>query len=200
MAFIERVTGMSQKNTITLLENGPLLVEGEARVYNTVSELVAAETPIHLCRCGASANKPFCDGSHTRIGFTDCCTVDNSKDEELEAWTPLTITCRPNAMLVIRGPVIIVGPDGTKARRNKAALCRCGASRNKPFCDISHKKINFQDDALVVAAKPEQDLEEQESVAEGETAAPATLQESADDGTAVTPDAAPDIKQEPDAE
>ncbi|MDH5777473.1 MAG: CDGSH iron-sulfur domain-containing protein, partial [Gammaproteobacteria bacterium] len=138
-----------QKNIITIIENGPLQVEGEVRVYNTVSELVADETPVSLCRCGQSKNKPFCDGGHVEAGFKDCCQVDNSKDEELEEYSPLTITCRPNGMLVVKGPMTIIGPDGTsQARRNKAALCRCGASRNKPFCDISHKKVGFVDDAF----------------------------------------------------
>ena len=139
-----------QKNIITILENGPLQVEGEVKVYNTMSELVADQTPVSLCRCGKSNNKPFCDGSHEQAGFKDCCQVDNNKDEELDAYTPLTITCRPNGMLVVRGPMTIIGPDGkSRALRNKAALCRCGASRNKPFCDISHKKVGFVDDAFV---------------------------------------------------
>ena len=137
------------RNIITIIEDGPLKVEGEAMVYNTVGELVTDETPLLLCRCGASKNKPLCDGQHKAIGFKDACKVDNSRDEELEAHTPLVISSRPNAMLVVRGPMIIVGPDGrSKARRNRAALCRCGMSRNKPFCDVTHKKQNFVDDAL----------------------------------------------------
>ena len=56
--------------------------------------------------------------------------------------------------------MIIIGPDGvSKARRNRAALCRCGMSRNKPFCDVTHKKQNFVDDALNAEqnAPPEQE-------------------------------------------
>lgn len=150
---------MTQKNIITVIQNGPLQIEGEVRIYNTMGELVEREPvedepPVMLCRCGASNNKPFCDGNHAKIGFQDGDEsnhnlADNSKNEELDAFSPLTVSCRPDAMLVIRGPMTIVSADGqSRALRNKAAFCRCGASRNKPFCDISHKKINFSDDAL----------------------------------------------------
>lgn len=156
------------RNIITIIENGPIKVEGRAVVYNTVGELVADETPLLLCRCGASKNKPLCDGQHEAIGFTDCCTVDNTRDEEPEDYTPLTITSRPNAMLVVRGPMTIIGPDGrAKARRNRAALCRCGLSRNKPFCDITHKKENFVDDAFTSA---ESEVVQQEDKGQGDEA------------------------------
>ena len=138
------------KNIITILEDGPLQVQGDFRVYDTIGQLVEHEGELMLCRCGASKIKPRCDGSHASIGFKDCCKVDNSKDEPLEADSTLIISCRPNGMLVAKGPMVIIGPDGqSRATRNKAALCRCGASRNKPFCDVSHKKTGFIDDALL---------------------------------------------------
>lgn len=178
-----------QKNIITVIENGPLQIEGEVKVYNTVSELVADETPVALCRCGASNNKPFCDGSHEQAGFVDCCQVDSSKDEEPEAYTPLTITCRPNGMLVVKGPMTIIGPAGTsKVRRNKAALCRCGASRQKPFCDISHKKINFIDDALLVEDEPESEVNTTEQQAASRDEAVVTAEPGMDNETGPTPD------------
>jgi CDGSH-type Zn-finger protein len=57
--------------TIRLRANGPYVIEGDdVRVtdWNGV-EYTAERRPIALCRCGASARKPFCDGSHSRIGF-----------------------------------------------------------------------------------------------------------------------------------
>ena len=141
---------MASRNIITIIEDGPLQVQGDFRVYNTIGEIVAHEGELMLCRCGASKTKPVCDGSHTEAGFKDCCVVDKSKDEALEKSSALIISCRPNGMLVAKGPMIIIGPDGqSKTMRNKAALCRCGASRNKPFCDVSHKKCDFKDDALI---------------------------------------------------
>ena len=144
---------MAIKNRLTLIEDGPIQVEGDFRVYDTVGKIVEHEGMLMLCRCGASKNKPLCDGSHSEVNFKDCCKIDNSKDEALEADKVLIISCRPNGMLVARGPMHIIGPDGnSKAIRNKAALCRCGASRNRPFCDVSHKKAGFIDDALLDSA------------------------------------------------
>ncbi len=49
--------------------NGPLLVQGEVSLQGVKGEKVYSSRRITLCRCGASANKPFCDGSHSRVGF-----------------------------------------------------------------------------------------------------------------------------------
>ena len=58
---------------ITPLNNGPIRIEGEFEIYDPQGNLfgLAGRTVISLCRCGQSANKPFCDGSHARTGFTD---------------------------------------------------------------------------------------------------------------------------------
>ncbi len=56
---------------ITVRQNGPLLVEGDdvTLAGPDGAELPLERRPFALCRCGASENKPFCDGSHNRIGF-----------------------------------------------------------------------------------------------------------------------------------
>ena len=56
---------------ITVRDNGPLLVEVEGlSVCDTNgSEFPLQGSNVALCRCGASANKPFCDGAHGRIDF-----------------------------------------------------------------------------------------------------------------------------------
>jgi CDGSH-type Zn-finger protein/truncated hemoglobin YjbI len=51
--------------------NGPYVVEGVERFENHLGEAIPAEPHMALCRCGGSANKPFCDGTHARNGFTD---------------------------------------------------------------------------------------------------------------------------------
>jgi CDGSH-type Zn-finger protein len=53
--------------------NGPIRIEGEFEIFdpNGVSFGLAGRTVISLCRCGHSANKPFCDGAHKRMGFAD---------------------------------------------------------------------------------------------------------------------------------
>jgi len=57
--------------------NGPLFVRGLVRIVGQDGGLIREDTRLALCRCGASENKPFCDGSHRRIGFTT--TAETSK-------------------------------------------------------------------------------------------------------------------------
>jgi CDGSH-type Zn-finger protein/uncharacterized Fe-S cluster protein YjdI len=49
--------------------NGPLRVRGNLEITSGTGRVVARVTSTYLCRCGGSANKPFCDGTHTKIGF-----------------------------------------------------------------------------------------------------------------------------------
>ena len=49
--------------------DGPLAVRGNMEIMAGTGRVVARVTSARLCRCGGSANKPFCDGSHTRVGF-----------------------------------------------------------------------------------------------------------------------------------
>jgi CDGSH-type Zn-finger protein len=62
------------------------------------------------------------------------------------------IRCRPNGPLVVEGPVTIVDHEGNafaiSTEKPNVALCRCGQSANKPFCDGAHKQANFQADNL----------------------------------------------------
>jgi uncharacterized Fe-S cluster protein YjdI len=55
--------------TVTIWPNGPLFVRGSVKVTDKNGEVVREGTRMALCRCGESANKPFCDASHRRIGF-----------------------------------------------------------------------------------------------------------------------------------
>ena len=56
--------------TITPLENGPYLVKGPVTVLDADgSQYQVERSTIALCRCGASTTKPFCDGTHSKIGF-----------------------------------------------------------------------------------------------------------------------------------
>jgi CDGSH-type Zn-finger protein/uncharacterized Fe-S cluster protein YjdI len=52
------------------VENGPLHVKGNLEVVTGTGRTVQRVTECWLCRCGSSANKPFCDGTHRKIGFT----------------------------------------------------------------------------------------------------------------------------------
>ncbi len=55
---------------ITTVENGPFRVEGVIELIDTDGRVVETKRErVSLCRCGASTEKPFCDGTHSKIGF-----------------------------------------------------------------------------------------------------------------------------------
>jgi len=58
---------------------------------------------------------------------------------------PVVVTLRPNGPIVITGKIEVKRPDGTVLSRDTdIALCRCGHSQTKPFCDKSHKRVGFK--------------------------------------------------------
>lgn len=220
---------------ITVSENGPYVVSGSVPMARQTivsnaqgdsidwqqGEAFATEETYSLCRCGQSANKPFCDSSHERVGFngtetasrrpyleqaeeqdgptltlTDAqplCAFARFCDVAGQIWNLVeqagpdaaALTAREAAMcpsgrlvvwdretkrpvgpdfepsigivsdpfeevagpIWVRGGIPIVAADGQPYEvRNRVTLCRCGASRNKPFCDASHAQIGFTDD------------------------------------------------------
>lgn len=60
---------------IAVRNNGPLRIEGDMTILDADGNAfgLAGRTVISLCRCGHSENKPFCDGSHNRVGFQSTC-------------------------------------------------------------------------------------------------------------------------------
>ena len=54
--------------TIKIAENGPLIVQGEFNLIDAQGNEVPVKKAA-LCRCGGSTIKPFCDGTHSKIGF-----------------------------------------------------------------------------------------------------------------------------------
>ena len=205
------------KAVIEPTENGPFFVRNLSEFRNSKGERIATKPFMVLCRCGGSAHKPFCDGTHMKIGFSGAkaedrvpdklnsyvgkeitihdnrgvcahagfCT-DNSPavfDVKSEPWispdaddadkTARTIRLCPSGALSYtkdgvlhkdldrepvvtvsrNGPYHVVGgvelndPTGCKPEsKEHYALCRCGASKNKPFCNGAHADINFKDD------------------------------------------------------
>lgn len=127
-------------NVIYLRENGPLAVRAEVVLDGNLFGYRAT-----LCRCGASKNKPFCDNSHTEIGFIasgEPATVDKTPLAVRNG--PIEITLKRNGPLRVRGNLEICCGTGRIIKRTTAdALCRCGHSQNKPFCDGSHAKAGF---------------------------------------------------------
>ncbi len=54
---------------ITILKNGPYIVTGAVELQDADGKTYPAQARMALCRCGASTKKPFCDGTHSKIGF-----------------------------------------------------------------------------------------------------------------------------------
>jgi CDGSH-type Zn-finger protein len=76
--------------------------------------------------------------------------------ERHDAEPGAVITPYPDGPLIVRGPFVITGPDGqpVPASRKTVALCRCGMSANKPFCDGSHARTGFRAPGHALAGAP----------------------------------------------
>jgi CDGSH-type Zn-finger protein len=58
--------------TIQVAKDGPLIVTGSVQLSDAQGQAIVSDASVvALCRCGASGNKPFCDGAHKSAGFTD---------------------------------------------------------------------------------------------------------------------------------
>jgi len=65
------LTDMEEKNArFKVNKGGPLEITGFFRVADASGKIIENEGPVFLCRCGGSGNKPYCDGSHNRNGFS----------------------------------------------------------------------------------------------------------------------------------
>ncbi len=138
--------GVPGGNVAELPPAGPLCLTGRIQV-EVDGEIVADTDDVALCRCGHSRSKPFCDGSHGRVGFADPGVIMGGRlvpgrDGPAEG-DPVLIICRKDGPLLVRGPLTVVASDGGRAQGMKGALCRCGASSTKPFCDGTHRDAGF---------------------------------------------------------
>lgn len=61
----------SKPAKVTIMKDGPIVVEGEFTVLGADGNELKSMVMTSFCRCGASRNMPFCDGTHRKIGFTD---------------------------------------------------------------------------------------------------------------------------------
>jgi CDGSH-type Zn-finger protein/uncharacterized Fe-S cluster protein YjdI len=128
-------------NLASVRERGPYAFRGQLQLDGRASGFRAT-----LCRCGASKNKPFCDGSHNEIGF-DATGEPPSRETQMLAVRDgvLAIDPQPNGPLAVSGNLEITSGTGrVVARVTGARLCRCGGSATKPFCDGTHAKIGFR--------------------------------------------------------
>jgi CDGSH-type Zn-finger protein len=204
------------RTTITPAPNGPYLVKDLKSLANSAGPL-ETKAMMALCRCGGSAKKPFCDGTHKTNGFSDAKLggrVEDRRDDyaggeitvhdnrgvcshagfctdglpavfrlKREPWIdpdgapadevaaavrmcpsgalshsvrgvehgdedrqPGLFVSRNGPYFVTGGPLLPGVERGEKVSEEHFALCRCGGSKNKPFCDGSHWHNGFKDD------------------------------------------------------
>ncbi len=141
----ERIDGGPQEappavNVLRIRENGPLAIHADMRIGETVTHLRAT-----LCRCGASKNKPYCDGTPVAASFQSTGEPPTQPSEPLAARNGiLALAPKKNGPLYFFGNLELVSGTGrTVNRMQEAWLCRCGESKNKPYCDGTHKKTGF---------------------------------------------------------
>lgn len=126
-------------NTGKLNAAASLSLAGAVRVCGADGAVLADADKVWLCRCGGSGRKPFCDGSHKTNGFADpglaapCVTAAPGTGA-------LQVTVLADGPLQCDGPLTLHGADGQPVYcGTQTWLCRCGRSRNKPFCDGAHR-------------------------------------------------------------
>jgi CDGSH-type Zn-finger protein len=219
---------------VVIIKNGPYRVSGALPLSKQIIAVnkqgesetwekghIYAEQPAYsLCRCGHSANKPFCDGTHKKIQFDgtetasrepyaaqakrfdgpgmeladaeSLCAFARYCDPHGQVWSQIEHTSDPairerfiqqtgncpsgrlvaidkktgraiepslpvsiglvedpaqecSGPIWLRGGIPVVSAEGFEYEvRNRVTLCRCGASKNKPFCDGSHAAIKFR--------------------------------------------------------
>jgi CDGSH-type Zn-finger protein len=134
-------------NSIMVRPDGPLICKGDADItlQDADANIILKDKEFALCRCGLSKNKPFCDGTHKTKELKMTQVFNDERKEDITGIVgDLIITVNTNAMYSTKGPVTIFSRDGlSKTTRTKAALCRCGFSEKKPFCDAKHKECGF---------------------------------------------------------
>jgi len=122
-------------NELLVTTAGPLKMTGNITLVDE-DGTVTNTNSLTMCRCGASTNKPFCDDKHLDIEFFDGGAVTQMSD-----WMPvnrpqtITVTVVKNGPLKFRGYLRIYNKKGQECITMSGALCRCGKSSKKPFCD-----------------------------------------------------------------
>jgi CDGSH-type Zn-finger protein len=212
---MKEATVSEEKPSIDVPATGPFLVKNLTKLTDANNQPVEmAKEVIALCRCGASKNKPFCDGTHSDIGFSGakerqetypektfkgaeltvidnvgvCCHAgacvhgapsaffrwegderisepDNEEKQKIidtirqcpsgslayllndelrdEFFSEPEIFISEDGPLHVRGGVEL-NDDDKPVSNNHYTLCRCGASKNKPYCDGAHKDAGFK--------------------------------------------------------
>ena len=136
-------------NTVTVVPDGPLHLRGDIEITDPDGEMILEDSRVALCRCGASQNKPLCDDSHIDVDFQANGHIEDDRpqadDDPVD--DGIRVRTRPDGPVTLEGEFEIRGPDPeSTVRGSETALCRCGSSENKPFCDGTHAEVGFSSD------------------------------------------------------
>ena len=134
-----------QVNMMRVRENGPNAIHAPLVVAGKLDGFRAT-----FCRCGQSKNKPWCDGSHHEAGFEATGEPETISLDPLQVRDgPLQVDPLKNGPLKVTGNLEICAGTGRVVKRvDSAMLCRCGHSKQKPFCDGSHRAAGFEADGV----------------------------------------------------
>ena len=122
-------------NELLVTSGGPLRMTGNITLIDEDGRVTHSNN-LSLCRCGSSKNSPICDDKHLDIEF-----FDNGAIGQMSDWMPvnrpqtITVTCVKNGPLKFRGYLRIYNKRGQECITMNGALCRCGKSSKKPFCE-----------------------------------------------------------------
>lgn len=137
------------KNTISVVPDGPIYVRGNIEVQDHEGNVLLSDTRFALCRCGLSKNKPACDNSHLEATFEASSSISptslQQEGQPESAPGKLLLKLMKNGPVLVEGSYEIYSEISQPRQSSKnIALCRCGESGNKPFCDGSHKDAGFK--------------------------------------------------------
>lgn len=122
-------------NEALITNGGPIKLTGNITLIDEEGS-VSHANHLSLCRCGASNNKPLCDDQHLDVEFFDSGSIQKLSDcMQVSRPQKITVTAVKDGPLKFRGYLRIFNKKGQEYTSMSGALCRCGKSSNKPFCD-----------------------------------------------------------------
>lgn len=134
-----------KENTVQVSYNGPYFFRGDLAIEGSPDNMPGVRYRAALCRCGHSKNKPFCDNNHENAEFRDYGAIGEAGEALESSGGHLTINPIKDGPIMLKGNITLIASSGRRAwQGTKVALCRCGASKNKPFCDGSHIGAGFK--------------------------------------------------------
>jgi len=136
---------LPETNEVVVSPEGPLYLSGRILVEDEDGGSDDMQHRVALCRCGASRNKPYCDSSHGKIRFRDAGGVASDAAAAQREPGDVKVKAIPDGPLMVSGPMTLRAASGRiAATKSRLFLCRCGNSKNKPYCDGAHKTVGFR--------------------------------------------------------